>query len=165
MHYVSLQAAATLTGWSERTLRRRIADGTLKCAEGDEARYKTMISFDSIKNDICIALDPDVIELIKSADSGDANAQNDLAVLFLENNQPKSAVFWLELAAKQDLADAMHWLGRCYLEGNGLTKDNNLALMWIAKAASLGHPIAIEQIESIRPTIRGRDNQASTKST
>jgi DeoR/GlpR family transcriptional regulator of sugar metabolism len=31
MQRVSLQAAATLTGWSERTIRRRIADGTLQC--------------------------------------------------------------------------------------------------------------------------------------
>jgi hypothetical protein len=35
--------------------------------------------------------------------------------------------------------------------GNGLAKDNNLAIMWIPKAASLGHPIAIAQIKSIRP--------------
>ncbi len=152
MHYVSLQAATTLTEWSERTLRRRIADGTLKCAGDNEAHYKTMISFDSIKRDLCIALDPDNMELIKSADAGDAKAQNDLALLFLENNKPKSAVYWLELAARQGFADAMQLLGRCYLEGNGLAKDDNLAIMWIAKAASLGHSIALEQIQSIHRT-------------
>jgi TPR repeat protein len=152
MHYVSLQAATTLTEWSERTLRRRIADGTLKCAAGNEARYKTMICFDSIKRDLCIALDPDNMELVKSADAGDAKAQNDLALLFLENNKPKSAVYWLELAAKQGFADAMQLLGHCYLEGNGLAKDDNLAIMWIAKAASLDHSIALAQIQSIRRT-------------
>jgi len=152
MHYVSLQAATTLTEWSERTLRRRIADGTLKCAAGNEAHYKTMICFDSIKRDLCIAPDPDNIELIKSADAGDAKAQNDLALLFLENNKPKSAVYWLELAAKQGFADAMQLLGCCYLEGNGLAKDDNLAIMWIAKAASLDHSIALAQIQSIRRT-------------
>ncbi|MGZ5028874.1 MAG: hypothetical protein ACXV9T_16965, partial [Methylobacter sp.] len=67
-------------------------------------------------------------------------------------NKQKSAVYWLELAAKQSLADAMHLLGRCYLEGNGLAKDENLGIMWIAKAASLGHPIALAQIQSIRLT-------------
>ena len=152
MYYVSLQAATTLTEWSERTLRRRIADGTLKCAAGNEAYYKTMISFDSIIRDLCIALDPDTMELVKSADAGDAKAQNDLALLFLENNKPKSAVYWLELAAKQGFADAMQLLGRCYLEGKGLAKDDNLAIMWIAKAASLGHSIALAQIQSIRRT-------------
>ncbi|MDP1665830.1 MAG: hypothetical protein Q8L79_11965 [Methylobacter sp.] len=152
MQHLSLQAATTLTEWSERTLRRRLADGTLQCAADNEAYYKTMICFDSIKHDICIPLNPNDIELIKSADAGDAKAQNDLALLFLEQNKPKSAVYWLELAAKQQVSDAMHLLGCCYLEGNGLPKDDNLAIMWIAKAASLGHPIALAQIQSIRLT-------------
>jgi TPR repeat protein len=152
MQYLSLQAATTLTEWSVRTIRRRIADGTLQCAADNEAYYKTMIYFDSIKHDICIPLAPDDIGLIKGADSGDAAAQNDLALLFLENDKPKSAVYWLELAAKQQHSDAMHLLGCCYLKGNGLVKDDNLAIMWIAKAASLGHTIALAQIQSIRVT-------------
>lgn len=152
MQHVSLQAATTLTEWSERTIRRRLADGSLKCAADNGAYYKTMICFDSIKHDICIALDPNDLELIKSADSGDAKAQNDLALLFLENNKLKSAVYWLELAAKQHCTDAMHLLGRCYLDGKGLPKNDNLGIMWIAKAASLGHPIALAQIQSIRLT-------------
>ena len=152
MQHLSLQAATTLTEWSVRTIRRRLADGTLQCAAENEAYYKTMICFDSIKHDICIALTPDDIELIKSADAGDADAQNDLALLFLENDKPKSAVYWLELAAKQQVSDAMHLLGCCYLEGKGLTKDDNLAMMWIAKAASLGHTIALAQIQLIRLT-------------
>lgn len=152
MQHLSLQAATTLTEWSVRTIRRRIADGTLQRAADNEVSYKTMICFDSIKHNICIALDPDDIELIKSADAGDAKAQNDLALLFLEKNKPKSAVYWLELAAKQHFTDAMHLLGRCYLEGNGLPKNDNLGIMWIAKAASLGHPIALAQIQSIRLT-------------
>lgn len=150
MPNISLKTATLLTGMSLRTLRRRIADGALKCASSEEDYNKTLICFDSIKNDIGIALEPDDIELIKDADAGEPEAQNDLGVLFLENNKPQNAIYWLELAAKQDFADAMHLLGTCYLKGNGLAKDNNLALMWIAKAASLGHPIAIEQIKSIR---------------
>ena len=150
MQHISLQAAATLTERSVRTLRRRLADGSLQCAADNDAYYKTMICFDAIRQELCIAVDDDDIELIKKADLGDAKAQNDLALLFLENNKPKSAVYWLELAAKQQFTDAMHMLGRCYLEGKGLAKDDNLAIMWIAKAASLGHPIALAQIQSIR---------------
>jgi TPR repeat protein len=149
MQHVSLQAATTLTEWSERTIRRRLADGSLKCAT-DGSHYKTMICFDSIKHDICITLDSDDFELLKTADAGDATSQNDLALLFLENGKLKSAVYWLELAAKQNFTDAMHLLGCCYLDGNGLPKDDNLAIMWIAKAASLGHSIAIAQIQSMR---------------
>jgi TPR repeat protein len=150
MQHLSLLAATTLTEWSERTIRRRIADGSLKCAADNDAHFKTMICFDSIKHDMCIALDPSDIELIGSADSGDATAQTDLAVLFLEHNKPKSAIYWLELAAKQQFADAMQLLGYCYLKGDGLVKDENLAIMWLAKAASLGHSIALTQIQSIR---------------
>lgn len=151
MQHISLQAASTLTEWSERTIRRRIADGSVKCSDNG-ANYKTMICFDSIKQDICIALEADDIELLKTADSGEAKAQNDLALLFLEKNKLKSAVYWLELSAKQNFTDAMHLLGRCYLEGNGLPKDDSLAIMWIAKAASLGHSIALTQIQSMRLT-------------
>ncbi len=150
MHNISLQAVTTLTEWSLRTIRRRLADGTLQCVSNHGEKNKVMICFDSIKNDICIALEEDDIELIQSADAGDACAQNDLALHFLENNKPQSAIYWLELAAKQNFADAMQVLGNCYLKGNGLAKDDNLAMMWVAKAASLDHPIAMAQMKSIR---------------
>jgi uncharacterized protein len=146
---ISLQATTTLTEWSDRTIRRRIADGSLKSVVNNKDYYKTMICFDSVKPHICIPLDSDDIELIKSADAGDASAQNDLAILFLDHNKTQSAIYWLELAIKQNFTDAMHVLGCCYLKGNGLAKDVNLAMMWLAKAASLGHPIAVSQMQSI----------------
>ena len=152
MLHINLQTAATLTELSTRTIRRRMAAGLLKNAGNLEDHYKAMICLESIQPDISIPLEPDDIDLIKSADSGDAEAQNDLALLFLENNKFKSAVYWLELAAQQHVADAMQLLGECYLKGNGLPKDNNLAIMWIAKAASLGHPIALAQMQSLQPT-------------
>jgi hypothetical protein len=130
---------------SLRTLRRRLTDGTLTCASSEKDRNKTMICLDSIKNDIGIPLDLDDIELVKSADAGDPQAQNDLALLFLENNKPKSAIYWLGLAAKQDFADAMHLLGSCYSKGNGLAKDNNLALMWIVRR-QLPCPVVLPHI-------------------
>lgn len=36
----------------------------------------------------------------------------------------------------------MQWLGHCYVNGKGVAKDANLGMMWIAKAAALGHVIA-----------------------
>jgi TPR repeat protein len=151
MLQVTIQTAASLTGCSTRTIRRRLTAGLLKNKGGDADSSKPMVSFESIKPDLCIALNPDDIELIKSADSGDADAQNDLALLFLENDKFKSAGYWLELAAGQNVSDAMQLLGDCYLKGKGLPKDNNLAIMWIAKAASLGHSIATAQMASLRP--------------
>jgi len=150
MPNISLQTAATLTEWSLSTLRRRLADGSLQCASSHQDKNKTLICLDSIKTDLCMALKADDIELIQRADAGDAGAQNDLAVLFLAYNKPQSAIYWLELATKQGFADAMQLLGNCYLKGKGVAKDDNLAIMWVAKAASLGHSIAMAQMKSIR---------------
>lgn len=146
---ISLQAAMSLTQWSERTIRRRVADGSLSCVTDARVTNKTLICFESIKPDVCLSLSDEDIELLKSADAGSAQAQTELALLFLENSKEKSAVYWLELAAKQNFPDALHWLGKCYLRGEGFAKDENLAVMWIAKAASLGHAVAKLQIEAL----------------
>lgn len=146
---ISLQTAMTLTEWSERTIRRRLADGVLQYIKDTFASNKALISFDAIQSDVCIPLSDEDIELISAADSGDAKAQNDLALLFLVHGKQKSALYWLESAAKQSFSDAMHGLGGCYLRGEGVPKDDNIAVMWIAKAASLGHGIASEQIKAL----------------
>jgi len=153
---VSLQAAITLTEWSERTIRRRVADGSLQCVSDSKLSNKTLIFLESIQADLCIPLSTDDIDLLKMADGGDAEAQNDLALLFLAHNKAKSAVYWLELAAKQNFPDALHWLGVCYLRGEGVAKDDNLAVMWLAKAASLGHSIAKVQMEALASRFANR---------
>lgn len=158
MKYVSLQAAMTLTEWSQRTIRRRLAEGALpfinRSAVAGGGQNKTLIEFEAIQAAVCIPLDPDAMTLLGAADSGNAQAQNELALLFLEYHKPKSAIFWFELSAKQNCADAMHHLGNCYLKGEGVTQDNHQALIWIAKAAALGHPIACQQIDSIASSLR-----------
>jgi TPR repeat protein len=151
MTYISLQTAIILTGCSLSTLKRRIADGSLQSVNNPMDRNKIMVCLDTLKDSIGVPIDPDDLDFIKSADEGDAYSQNYLAILFLENDQPKRAIYWLELSTKQGLADSMQLLGDCYLHGNGVSKDHNLALMWIAKAASAGHPIADAQIKGLRP--------------
>ncbi len=147
---ISLQTGTALTEWSLSTLRRRINDGSVQCTHDKTAANKTRICFDSIKNHIGMALDAETVALIEKADAGDAAAQNDLAVFFLECDNARLAIYWLELAARRDFTDAMHLLGQCYLKGNGVAKDHNLALMWIARAAASGHPLAAAQVRSIR---------------
>lgn len=141
---INLSTASTLTEWSKRTLWRRISDGTLT-RSGDVDVLddkKTKIPLEMIKSHICVPMQEEDFELVQIADGGDAEAQTDLAVLFLTHRKPESALYWLELAAKQNYAGAMYLLGRCYTEGNGLEKNDSLGLMWIAKAASQGHVIA-----------------------
>jgi hypothetical protein len=141
---ISLATAATLTEWSKRTLWRRISDGTLSRTGGDDILddKKTKINLDTIRSHMCIPIESGDLELIESADAGDAEAQTDLAVLFLSYGKSENAIYWLELATKQNCAGGMYWLGRCYIDGKGVTADENLGVMWIAKAASLGHVIS-----------------------
>ena len=146
---ISLAAAITLTEWSERTFWRRFADGSVK-KEVEGGNGKSMVHLDSIKPYIAMPLDADDFALLRLADRGDAAAQNDLALIFLANGKPRGAIAWLEMAARQDHADAMHWLARCYLEGNGVVRDDNLGMMWLSKAAAHGHPISANQLQLMR---------------
>jgi TPR repeat protein len=109
-----------------------------------------MVDLDSVKPHICIPLDEGDIALIKSADAGDAEAQTDLALLFLAANKFKSAIFWLELAIKKDYANAMYYLSRCYIDGNGVAQDENMGLMWLSKAAVYGSVIAQGLMQAVR---------------
>ena len=146
MKFISLAAAITITEWSERTFWRRFADGSLT-RENEQGR--SMIPFDLIRPHMCMPLDTEDLPVLAGADAGKAEAQNDLALIFLANGKPKGAVYWLELAAKQDYASAMNWLGRCYIEGNGVPKDENLGIMWISKAAAHGDKISQGQMQAI----------------
>lgn len=154
MQSVSISTAAALIGQSERTLRRRIADGSVfRAAESTVNR--TLIAFDAIRDQIAMPLTSEEIELIFSADGGNAEAQNDLALLFLSRGKARHAIYWLKLSAKQNYADAMHWLGRCYIEGNAVAVDENMAMMWLSKSAAHGHKISQAQIQSIIGKLTG----------
>ena len=146
MTSVSLPAASTLTEWSERTFFRKFADGSvLRSTESG----RVMISLDQIMPHLCLPLEPEDIHVLKKADLGDAESQNEVALIFLSNNKFKSAIYWLELASNQNYADSMSFLSQCYMEGNGVQKDKNMAIMWIAKAAAYGHVLAQSQINAL----------------
>jgi TPR repeat protein len=144
---LSLPAAITLTDWSERTFWRKFADGSLT---REMVNGKTMIDFAAIEPRLCLPLEAEDIALIEDADAGDAEAQNEVALIFLSNKQAKGAIYWLEQAAKQNHADAMNLLSQCYMYGNGVERNENTGLMWLAKAATLGHVISQRQMEGIR---------------
>lgn len=146
---LNLKTVMALTGWSKRTLWRRLSNGVVMREEQEDDGKATKISFDEIKEHICIPLIDEDFKLIQRADNGDVEAQIDLAVIFLENKKYKGAIYWLELAAEKKSSEAMHLMGICYLQGNGVFQDENLGIMWLAKAASYGHLIAKEQINSL----------------
>ncbi len=150
MNRISLPAAITLTEWSERTFFRKFADGSLS---RERVNGKLVIPLPLIEPHLCISLEPEDLQVLEKADVGDAEAQNDLALIFMANAKPKSAVYWLELAARQNYADAMNLLARCYAIGDGVAQDDNIGMMWLAKAAALGHIISQGQMQGMRDMI------------
>lgn len=156
MELISLAAAITLTEWSERTFWRRFADGSVKRETESGSNGKSMVHLESIAAHLTIPLAPEDLALVQQADRGDPAAQNDLALIFLASGKPRGALYWLELAARQDYADAMHWLARCYLDGNGVAADDHLGLMWLSKAAAHGHPISQGQLQVMQERFTAR---------
>jgi len=108
-----------------------------------------MITFEDIVPMLCIPVAPQDYDLIVEAAAGDAEAQNNVALLFLDADKPDLGLHWLTLAADQGHPDAMHHLSKLYIQGSGTPKNDSLGLMWLAKAASLGHMIAGEQITAL----------------
>lgn len=148
---ISLDAATIITGISKRTLWRRVTDGQIDRL-GADTRGRTMLAWADIIPLICIEVNPDDYQLFLDADNGDAESQNDLAVLFLEVDRPDLALPWLQLAADQGNAVAMHDLAMLYLQGGDDStpqRDEAVAMMWLAKAASHGNVIAREQLDAL----------------
>lgn len=146
---ISLEAAIAMTGISKRTLWRRVSDGTI-AKHKEDSRGRAMLALAQIIDLIDIALTGEELHVIAKADSGDAYAQVDAGAMFFVAGRFGAAVYWFDLAAAQGNADAMQWLGNCHASGFGVPKDESLAIMWIAKAASLGHLVACQQIQGMR---------------
>lgn len=148
MQFINIATAMTLTGWSERTFWRRFADGSVR-RDTSSAAGKSMVEFDSIKPHMLIPLGVEDYSLVQAADAGNAEAQTDLALLFISHHKLKQGIAWLEAAVKQEHAAAMRLMGRCHIEGQGVDRDDNLGMMWLARAAAKGDPIAQAQMGTI----------------
>ena len=145
---ISLDTAIAITELSKRTWWRRISDGVV--TKLDSVDTRTMIALSDITPLIGIEMTAEDLEYLAAADAGSAEAQDDMGQLFLAAGRPTAAMYWLKQAAQQDYPNAMQCLGRCYLFGEGVQRDENLALMWLAKAAAHGHVIALAQMHSLR---------------
>ncbi|ANB01446.1 tetratricopeptide repeat protein [Ectothiorhodospira sp. BSL-9] len=147
MHLVTLKTAIFLTGLSRRTLWRRIAAGAIAKKNKDEPLGRTQVPLEGLLDDIGIPLNEEDMDLIRRADNGDPMAQGELGLMLLQAGQPERAIHWLEQAATREDPDAMHWLGRCHVAGEGVEVDETLGLSWITRAAARGHVISRRQVE------------------
>lgn len=149
MASISLNTAAAITERSKRTWIRRVDDGLARRVDGDSGN-RAMVDLQDVAPLITIGMNRDDLSRVVAADAGDPEAQNDVAMLFLAGGRHKAAIYWLDLAAEQGYGDAMHHLGVCHLNGLGVPRNENLAIMWIAKSADRGHTIAREQLSALK---------------
>ena len=81
-------------------------------------------------------------EWIPLAEQGDADAQNNLGLMYRNGlgvtQDYKEAVKWARKAAQQGVAQAQFNLGLMYAKGEGVIQDNVYAHMWWNIAASNG---------------------------
>ena len=154
MDTLSLDASIAITGISRSTLWRRGTDGTIGRGEKD-GRSRAMLALGDVLALVEVKLSAEDRAMLLRADAGDAQAQADMGALFYVAGAHKAALYWLQEAAAQDNADAMQWLGTAYAGGGGvIPQDDNLAIMWLARAAALGHRIAAYQLEQLRAGCR-----------
>jgi hypothetical protein len=78
-------------------------------------------------------------------------AQAVLARSYLTNTShpPEQALKWLQDAAESGETDAQKFLGRCYLNGTGVERDEVEAYKWFALAAQHGSKSATEQRDAL----------------
>lgn len=148
MDGISLDSAIILTGISRRTFWRRLAEGEVVRLKNDR-RGRTILSISSLAPLLLVPVAAEDYELLITADTGNPDAQSDLAQLFLDADRPDIGLHWLRLAVEQNHADAMHNLATLHIKGVGVAKDEAAGLMWLAKAATLGHQIAGAQVAAI----------------
>ncbi|WP_412852273.1 tetratricopeptide repeat protein [Ectothiorhodospira shaposhnikovii] len=152
MPSITLESAIQLTGLSRRTLWRRIATGTVRRLgrTGGRGPGHARIELELIRGDIPLPdLEDEDLQVIQQADAGDPAARHDVALMLMEAGCQELAIHWLTAAANQQYPDAMHWLGRCHITGEGVPRDEALGLSWIRRAAERGHFISRYQIEAL----------------
>ncbi|MGI4848460.1 MAG: hypothetical protein ACRYGK_10060 [Janthinobacterium lividum] len=140
---IDLRLAGLLTGKTSKTMQRWCLEGVLPSRVVDQ-RGKRLVAVSAVLPHT--PLNEEDGALVALAAAGDAEAFDELGVLYLEAGLPELAYEWFSLAAKAGHADAMHWLSKIHIYG-GMGKEKNEALgwSWLAAAAAKGHQIAKAQ--------------------
>src|SRR3954469_2438455 len=88
----------------------------------------------------------DVSRLRQAAEQGDANAANDLGLLYASGRGVSQdllqAFKWFQMAAAHGLDRGQFNVGEAYAKGRGVLSDDVQAFQWYVKAATQGLPEA-----------------------
>jgi localization factor PodJL len=101
------------------------------------------------------------LSLRKAASEGDAAAQYEIAIRYLEGKgterDPKMAAEWLERAARAGLAPAQYRLAAMYERGVGIEKSIERSRGWYAAAAERGN---VKAMHNLAVSVSGREGNA-----
>lgn len=101
----------------------------------------------------------EVSEILKRAEAGNPDAQNQLGVFYSEGRGvPQNyheAKDWFKKAADQGHADAQVNLGTLYSLGQGATFSDQMALFWFQKAAEQRNALAFAKLGMMYERGRG----------
>lgn len=158
---VTLNTAEALGGISRRTLWRRISDGSVRTAPNSAGNQTRVVLADVLKA-AGAALPMACYPWLKAADAGEADAQCEVALTFLEGGEVKRALYWLRKAADQSCAEALYWRGRLRLGGQdggkapdeeGMISDvpaDREGELWIWQASLKKHAAAAAALDFLR---------------
>jgi len=92
------------------------------------------------------------------AESGDATAQFNLGLLYLDGRgvpqSPAEAATWFRRAAEQDYVQAQHNLGAMYGSGQGVKRDYVQAYKWLNICAAKGNSGCVTQRDLIAKKLK-----------
>lgn len=92
------------------------------------------------------------------AESGDATAQFNLGLLYLDGHgvpqSPMEAANWFRRAAEQDYVQAQHNLGAMYGSGQGVKRDYLQAYKWLNICAAKGNAGCVTQRDLIAKKLK-----------
>ena len=92
------------------------------------------------------------------AESGDATAQFNLGLLYLDGHgvpqSPTEAANWFRRAAEQDYVQAQHNLGAMYGSGQGVKRDYVQAYKWLNICAAKGNAGCVTQRDLIAKKLK-----------
>lgn len=80
----------------------------------------------------------DLTRLTSDAKNGDANAQTELGLFYVENKNYAKAIYWFKKAANHGYAQAEDGLAVAYYKGLGVPQNYTKAAYWYGKAAQQG---------------------------
>lgn len=107
-----------------------------------------MVPISALEGDLLLDVKSTMWHTVVAADHGGAAEQREVAYLLLEQGFFRESRYWLELAAKQNDADAMQWLAWLAVHQPGQARQHE-ALGWLARAARHGSVIAQTQVSAM----------------